>query len=1118
MVNKQYSNSWGIKYRIMKLAAIFLIIGINVSFANDTYSQSTMLSLKVNNRTVKDVFSEIEKQSEYVFFYYDGVLDVNRKVKVNVTSQTIEVVLQRLFEGTNNTYVIKDRQIFISKKKAGTGLMGPLPVTTQKRATFRGKVLDDLGEPLPGAAIMVAGSTRGVTTDLDGSFELEVSSSDKLLISYLGMEDREIIVGNQNDIVIRLNPKADELDEVTIVAFGKQKKESVIGAITTLSAESLKMPVGKISTSLAGQLAGLVVTQTSGEPGAGANFWIRGISTFGASDRPLVLVDGMERSLDLVDAEDIESFSILKDATATAVYGVRGANGIVLITTKRGKEGKPSIRANVEYGLSTPTVMPKAANAGQWIDYYNDISLDSYGRPAYTPQQKEMFLNGTDPDLYPNVDWIDEIFKSSSSSQRVNLSISGGGKLVRYYISGSYYSEGGIFNAQKGSQYNPSLRYNKFSFRSNLDIDLSSSTVLNLNLSNQYETKNRPGTALGDFWQRCIEVPPIAMPTVYSDGTIACSAASINPYNMLNNSGYSTDFWNNTQSLIGLTQDFSDLITKGLKANVKFSWDAYNGTTLDRGKSPATFYATGRDEEGNLIFHKNSDGSDYIDLTGKGNSGNRSLALEASVTYDRVFDDVHRVGGLFLYNMREYNDNFPGNYIAAFAHKNQGIAARATYSFRDTYFIEGNFGYNGSENFSPGNKFGFFPSIAAGYLISNESYFSGLTSVVDLLKIKGSYGSIGSDAIGGQRFAFNSEMTWTGSYHFGEMGENLIYGIATGRPGNHNISWETAKKLNIGAELGLLHKLKLQVDFFHEKREGIYIEQQSVPSIVGNNIRQWVNLGKMQNGGIDASLEYTQNINDFMIQGRANFTFNRNKKLYDDAPTPVWPYREDVGVPLYQQRGLVALGLFESEEEVENSPRQFGGAKPGDIKYKDINGDGIIDTNDEIAIGRTHIPEINYGFGLTMGWKGFDLSFFFSGVGNVTRIMQGGAIWGQGGNIMALGGFFADVAEKRWRLDNPNPNAEYPRMYTAPSQNNTQPSTFYQRNMSFLRLKNAEFGYTIPKELTKKIGLSTMRFYVQGLNLLTFSKFKLWDPELDTNSGMAYPNMTVVNFGLNVNL
>lgn len=1105
-----------------KLSRLLLIIGFfasGVLFSPVTastslsYSQTKSLTVKLENKTIKEVFEYIEKNSEFVFLYYDNILDTRKKVHLNVTDQPVNTILNQLFEGTGLNYEIEDRQIVITKAEKSGKTNAP-----QQQHVLQGKVLDEAGEPLPGVSILIAGSTRGVTTDVDGSFEINVKSTDKLIFSYLGMQDQTITIGDQKTIVVKLKQQVDELDEVTIVAFGKQKKESVIGAITTLSTASLKVPVGKISTSLAGQLAGLVVTQTSGEPGAGANFWIRGISSFGEGNKgPLVLVDGMERSMDLVDAEDIESFSILKDATATAVYGVRGANGIVLITTKKGKEGKPVIRANVEYGISTPTVMPRIANAEQWIDYYNDISLDATGRPAYSAEQKAMFLNGTDPDLYPNVDWMKEIFKNSSNSQRINLNVSGGGKKVRYYVSGSYYSEGGILNAKVGTQYNPSLRYNKFSFRSNVDIDLSSSTQLNLNLSNQYETKNRPGSDLNQYWIRAIETTPIVTPTVYSDGTIASPANGTNPYNMLNNTGYSSDFWNNTQSLIGLTQDFSDLITPGLKANLKFSWDAYNGVTLDKRKGPASYDAVGRDEEGKLIYHKNSDGSDYLGLE-KGNSGNRSLALEASVTYERVFNQVHRVGGLFLFNMREYNDNFPNDYIASFTHKNQGIAARATYSYMDKYFIEGNFGYNGSENFSPGNKFGFFPSIAAGYLISNEKFFEGLSSVIDLIKIKGSYGLIGSDDIGGQRFAFNSEMKLNGGYHFGQMGENWVGGIATGRPGNPNISWETAKKTNIGVEFGLFNKFKAQIDYFHENREGIYIEQYSVPSIVGNNVRQWINLGKMMNGGVDASLEYNQTIGDFMIQGRANFTFNRNKKLYDDAPTPVWAYREDVGVPFGQDRGLIALGLFESEEEIQNSPRQFGGVKPGDIKYKDINGDRIIDSNDEIAIGRTKYPEFNYGFGVTMGWKGFDLSLFFSGVGHVTRFIGGSAIYGQAGNILPLGGFFAEVAEGRWTLDNPDPHAKYPRMYMSPSENNRRNSTFYQRDMSFLRLKNAEFGYTIPKNITNKAGLSTVRLYVQGLNLLTFSKFKMWDPELDTTSGMSYPNMTVVNFGLNVNL
>ena len=429
MVNKRFSNSWSIKYRIMKIAALFLILGINASLASSTYSQSATLSLKANNKTVQEIFSEIEKQSEYVFFYYDGILDVNRKVKLDITDQTVDIILNQLFTGTDNTYVIKDRQIFISKKK-NTGLIGPLPLKAQDRSSFRGKVLDDLGEPLPGAAILVAGSTRGVTTDLDGSFELEVNKSDKLVISYLGMEDQEIVIGNQNDVVIRMKPKADELEEVTVVAYGKQKKASVIGAISTITSEQLQVPVAKLSTSLAGQMAGIVAIQRTGEPGAGADFWIRGISSFGANNTPLILVDGIERSMDLVDPEDIATFSILKDATATALYGVRGANGIVLITTKRGREAKPAINARVEYGISNPTVTPKMANASQWMDYYNDITLQGNGQLAYQPVEYDKHVNHTDPDLYPNVDWWDTTFRNISNNIRANVNVSGGGKSV----------------------------------------------------------------------------------------------------------------------------------------------------------------------------------------------------------------------------------------------------------------------------------------------------------------------------------------------------------------------------------------------------------------------------------------------------------------------------------------------------------------------------------------------------------------------------------------------------------------------------------------------------------------------------------------------------------------
>lgn len=989
---------------------------------------------------------------------------------------------------------------------------------TGKKVT--GKVLDEFGEPIPSASILVEGRSRGVITDLDGTFVIEVSPTDKLVISFLGMETQTVSVGKQTNIVVKMQPKTAELDEVTVVAYGKQRKASVIGAINTVSMNELKMPVAKLSSGLAGQLAGIVVMQRSGEPGAGADFWIRGINTFGAGNKPLVLVDGVERSMDLVDVEDIASFSILKDATATALYGVRGANGIVLITTKRGTESAPKINARVEYGFTNPVRMPELANTEQWINYYNDITLESSGRLAIQPEERAKYLNNTDPDLYPNVDWMKTLFKDFSNTTRVNINVTGGSPKIRYYVGGSFYSEGSVLNISDKDRYDASMRYNKFSFRSNIDINVTSSTELSLSLSNQYETKNRPYGSLSDLYAYMIRTSPIATPTIYSDGTLARPSTGTNPYNSLNNAGYSQDFFNNAQSLISLTQDFSKMITPGLKANVKFSWDAYNAHTLNRIVAPSTYYATGRDEEGNLDFVRSYEGSDYMKLT-RTNSGTRTINFEASANYDRLFGEKHRVGALFLFSMRNYTDNFPGNYVDAFAHKNIGIAGRATYSYYDRYFAEFNFGYNGSENFAPNKRFGFFPSFAVGYMLSNESFWDPLRSTIHLLKIKGSYGEIGNDQIGGnRRFAFNSTMKeGQNGYIFGtNPGSGSIVGISTGIPGNLNVSWEKAQKANVGLELGFFDRLKFQLDYFYEKRTGIYIQQESVPSIVGLNETQYVNLGEMKNQGFDGSLEYEQRFNDWYVSARANFTYNRNKKLYDDKPTPVWPYQSEAGFAYRQQRGLIALGLFESEEDIANSPKQnFGNVRPGDVKYKDINGDNVIDAYDKVAIGYTDVPEINYGFGISLGWKGFDASLFMQGVGNVTRIIGGDALYGASDNIERLGQIYADVAEKRWTTANPNPNATYPRLSMSKVENNLQPSTYWQRNMSFLRLKNVEIGYTLPKNIYKRLGVSSIRVYAQGVNLLTFSKFKLWDPELDSDYGNIYPQMRTITLGLNLN-
>lgn len=989
--------------------------------------------------------------------------------------------------------------------------------------TVSGTVLDDQGLGIPGAAVMVKGSSRGVITDLDGRFSIEVSSEDVLQISALGFVDEEVKVGDQTELKLIMKTQVSELDEVTVVAYGTQRKASVIGAISTIDAATLASPVGNLSSSLAGKIAGIVSMQRTGEPGAGADFWIRGMNTFGANSTPLILVDGIERSMDLVDVEDIASFSILKDATATALYGVRGANGIVLITTKRGAETKPQVNVKMEYGMTQPVKLPSLANTEQWIDYYNELYRDQGGDPAINDYERQMYLSGADPDLFPSVDWVKTIYKDMANTAKANISVTGGNKNVRYYVGASYYTEDGIFNVASNpdyQNYENQISYDKFSFRSNVDINITKSTILALSLSTSYDTKTGPACSMGDLYAYTLYSTPIAGPPVFSDGTLSNPDRGYNPYRMLNSSGYRKNTNMVAQSLISLTQDFSDIITEGLKANVKFSWDAANGNVLDRTLNPTFYYALSRDEDtGELIYMPWNEGTNYMGLS-RSNSSTTTINLEAGLTYERQFAYAHRVSGMFLYSLRNKQNNVPGSYIYAFPYRNMGIAGRATYSYKDRYFAEFNFGYNGSENFAPGHRFGFFPSYAVGYMISNEDWWDPIRHVVDELKFKASYGKIGNDQIGGaRRFAYNTTMnTSAAGFSFGSTPTGVT-GITTGDYGNDAVSWEGATKFNAGIELGLFNALKFQADYFVDYRDGIFIQRESTPSAVGINVQQYVNLGRMMNSGIDMSMQYDHTFaNGLYVSARGNYTFNRNEKLYDDKPDKIWKYQNETGFPYMQQFGLIAEGLFESEEDIATWPTQmFGDVRPGDIKYRDINGDGVVDIYDKVAIGYTTIPEISYGLGLSLGWHGFDASVFFQGVSHVTRIISGQNLFGASSQIDKLGQIYEDVALNRWTLDNQNPNAPYPRLSLSKVENNQQASTYWQKDMSFLRVKNAEIGYTIPKKVTERIGVSTARFYVQGVNLFTWSPFKLWDPELDANYGNVYPTTRTVCVGLNLN-
>ena len=995
-----------------------------------------------------------------------------------------------------------------------------------------GTILDETDTGIAGAYVVVKGETRGAMTDDQGRFNISVSPSDVLVASFLGYLDEEVKVGDQTKITIKLVPAANELEGVVKVAYGTQRKASVIGSISTVEMGMLTQSQGNLSTSLAGKLAGVVAIQKTGEPGASADFWIRGVSTFGANSTPLILVDGVERSMDMVDTEDIASLSILKDASATALYGVRGANGIVLITTRRGSESKPQLSVKVETGMTSPVKLPEMASTGEFIDFLNNMYVNSGQEAIFTDFQKEQYLSGADPDLYPSVDWVNEVFKNQAMTTKANIGVSGGTKNVRYYVGGSYYLEDGILNTAANDRYDAQMSYQRFNFRTNVDINLTKSTVLGMNVSTQFTVKNSPAAGLDALLQQTMTLTPTAIPLKYSDGTLAAIKGTANPYNLLNERGYSNTSSNVAQSTVSLTQDFSDFVTEGLTARAAFSFDATNTNTLNRSILPKTYRAIGRGEPteenplGPLQYEVIDDYAGYITLS-TSNSGKRYINFEGSINYERQFAYAHRVSAMALYSMRSLSYTHPESYIAAFPYKSMGVAARTTYSYKDRYFFEFNMGYNGSENFAPGHRFGFFPAVAVGYMISNEPWWESISDTINLLKFKASYGSVGNDQIGGsRRFAYNTTINtsatgaaWGTVANSSATGYQTVGGITTAEMGNAAVEWEQATKGNVGVELGLFNDLTIQADLFRDYRDGIFLMRQSTPTAIGLQKDQYVNIGEMLNRGFDMSVVYDHTFaNGLNVSARGNFTFNRNRLIYNDQPTPVEEYLSEVGFAYGQRKGLISCGLFKDQADIDSWPEQtFGDVQPGDIKYKDINGDGYVDQYDKVAIGYTTIPEINYGFGLSIGYKGFDASVFFNGVSNVTRQIGGTNLYGASSSPQLTGQVFKDVAKNHWTVDNPNQNAPYPRLGTTRSNNNTQTSDYWTRDMSFLRLKNAEIGYTFPKKLTKKAGIQALRLYVSGTNLITFSEFKLWDPELDTAYGTRYPITRNVSLGLNLN-
>ena len=1095
---------------VQRIVLLLLYVTFTVpSLAEVATMQLPQLSLNLNNVTRREVFNTIEKNTKYVFIYSDELLtELNEKVSIHVNKQTLDKILDKVLHLTS---------LVIPKT--------PLKIT--------GHVTDEKGEALIGVNIQEEGTNNVVITDMDGNFSIyNVSGPSSVLqFTYIGFVPLKIVVGKQTNMSVKLDPDIKGLEEVVVVGYGSQKRESVIGAITTMKPAALQVNQSRsVTNALAGQVAGVIAVQRSGEPGNDtSDFWIRGISSFGAGTTPLVLVDGIERSLSNISPEEIESFSVLKDATATAVYGVRGANGVILVQTKRGQIGKPRIQIKADYGFSAPTMLPEFVDGAKYMEVMNVASQFSSGKDMYTQAAIDATRNGTDPDLYPNVNWLKTITKDHVPNGRVSLDINGGTERLRYSMVLAYHGETGMTVTDPGVEYNTSNNLSRYNIRTNLDMNLTPSTEINVSLGGYIMNQRTPGFSTNaapftDIIYLAFKNTPIVHPTVYSNGQIPANTSQTNPWAAATHSGFISSYKSSLQSVFAVTQDIGKLWhpLKGLKAKATFSFDTYAWNSFLRRKTQTTYMATGRDEEGNLLTSITNQGDDYLQYA-KEAGGNRTMYLEGQLSYSRLLADNHQIDGLLLYNMRDYVNTDAASAIYSLPYRTQGIAARLSYSYKGRYFIEGNFGYNGSENFSKGNKWGFFPSVAGGWLVTNEKFMENALSVLSKLKFRGSYGLVGNDQLAGRRFAFLSTINSGNGFTYGLIGNQGIGGKFEGDFGVEDLSWETVKKTDIGVEIGLWDCVNIQADYFHEKREDIFMQRKTIPETAGFNTNPWANFGIVKNQGFDASLEVNKSFGkDFFLSLRGNFTFSRNEIVeYDESETMKQTTRARTGNPLNTYYGLKAIGLFQEEDFkadgtlVNGIPdHTFEPVKPGDIRYEDTNHDGKVDAYDYQPIGRPSVPEIVYGFGFSARWKSFDLSAFFQGSTNVSNMIQGDLlIPGSGGG--GLGNIYANC-DDRWDPSDPYRQVFWPRLSTNKSSNNMQYSTWWLKDVSYLRLKNLEVGYTFPKKWQKAAMMRDARIFFRGSNLLTWAAFDMWDPEINSSDGMKYPLMKVYSFGFQV--
>lgn len=1049
---------------------------------------------------------------------------------------------------------MKKRDLLIFQKMALPMMLWIATIMTfAQNVTVTGTVLDEKEVPLPGVTITVVGSTRGVITDMDGFYSIEAKSTDQLLFSFVGLESQTISIGSKRVLNVTLAEKIDELDEVTVVAFATQKKESIIGSITTINPNELKVPSSNLTTAIAGRISGVISYQRSGEPGQdNADFFIRGVTSFGYKKDPLILIDGIESSstdLARLQTDDIASFSIMKDATATSLYGSRAANGVILIKTKEGKEGKAKISFRVENFVSMPTKNVELADPITYMKMHNEAVLtrDPLGILPYSRQKIDNTAVGVNSAMYPSTDWRSELIKDYTTNQSVSLNVSGGGKVARYYIAGGFDQNNGLLKVDKRNNFNNNIDLKTYSVRSNVNVNLTPSTQVDVRVSGTFDEYMGPMSGGTQVYRNVMRTNPVLFPPYYEpdeehkflthimfgnydDGT---GSFYLNPYAEMVR-GYKNYSRSVMTAQFEVKQNL-DMLIKGLSFRTMANTGRNTYFETLRAYNPFWYQATSYNRINDtfkLSVLNEDTGTEYLDYNPGSKDVQSNFYTESALNYNQTFNDLHDVNGLFVFIAQSRITGNASNLQSSLPFRNVGFAGRTTYAYDKRYFVELNFGLNASERFHKSNRWGFFPSAGLAWTISNEAFWEPLKDVVNTLRLKGTHGLTGNDAIGSpdDRFLYISNVNMNDGARSFDFGRDYGYsrnGISISRYSDPSITWEMSRKTNIGLEIGLLNQFQIQADYNKEIRSNILQTRASTPAEMGLSAQPQANIGKAQGEGFDLSVDYNKVFNkDWWLQGRFNFTYAKSKFLvyeeyyYDD----IAPWRSHIGYSINQQWGYLAERLFVDDDEAAKSPLQnFGEYGGGDIKYRDINDDGQITQLDLVPIGYPTTPEIVYGFGVSTGYKGFDFSLFFQGLAresfwiNVdatapfqTFYYSGESLPGKPQNQLLKA-----YADSYWSEDNQDIYALWPRLSTTGigHNNNAQTSTWFMRNGAFLRLKQVELGYTLPGNTLKSLKMENFRVYLSSTNLFTWSKFNLWDVEMGGN-GLGYPIQKVFNIGI----